>query len=708
MKLLPRAVLFFTLILSIFIGIVAFHEYNEARDEERLRRDLEKNFFIILDRFLSTRSEPVTKYLHDISIWDESVNFMKRRDRRYLIDNIDLSGDVYGIGETWIYTPQFKEIYYYSNSRILSKAVNLAPVIPSIISRFSRERFFTFYYKKGDTVYEISAASIHPNKDLKRETPPAGFILTAMPFDMEYIEQLKKESPLVADIHIDFEKDTPPYDPDTIALTKTLNDVDNSDTAFLHVTLYSRYLRDLHSTFRLKKIFLFFLIFILALSTAGFRYGVIIPIREINKLLFIHNYIPKPEKFRFAAPEFRKIIELVDINKSVELQLGEALRETAIHREIAEKATKAKSEFLANMSHEIRTPMAGVLGFTDMLLDTTMDPVQKELATGMKISATTVMDIINDILDMSKIESGKFVLLEEPFNISSFLDSIIWLLRGFASDRDIGIRLDNRIAHCAAVSGDAKRLKQILLNLGSNAIKFTLEGEVLITASSAPAGPEEVDLTIAVADTGIGMNEEQVSRIFRQYEQVHNPATFSGGTGLGLAITRSLVTVMGGTLDVESEPGKGSTFTLKLRMKSLEGESPKPTLINVRDLKLDILIAEDNPISMKVIENIIGRAGCSYKTAYNGQDLLDLSDLKKYDLILMDFYMPVLNGIEAASRIRSGKGPNKNTPIYGISADLIERSIEKFRAAGMNGFLMKPFIIEDVYRVLMKVREGKA
>jgi len=351
--------------------------------------------------------------------------------------------------------------------------------------------------------------------------------------------------------------------------------------------------------------------------------------------------------------------------------------------------------------------MAGVLGFSDMLLDITVDPAQKELASGIKTSAEAIMSIINDILDMSKIESGKFILLNEPFNISSFLDNYIWILRGFAAERELDIRLENRVAHCTTVTGDTKRLRQILLNLGSNAIKYTIEGEVVITADSAPAGDGEIYLTINVQDTGIGMNEEQLSKIFRQYEQVHDPASFSGGTGLGLAITKSLVSVMGGTLEVQSDPGRGSTFTLSLRMKCVEGESPKPSLINAKNLGLSILLAEDNPISMKVIENIVSKAGCTSESAFNGQDVIEFADSQKFDLILMDFHMPAISGIEAAAMIRNGAGPNKETPIYGISADIIERSIEYSGRAGMNGYLMKPFIIEDVYKVLMKIRDDK-
>jgi CheY-like chemotaxis protein len=203
------------------------------------------------------------------------------------------------------------------------------------------------------------------------------------------------------------------------------------------------------------------------------------------------------------------------------------------------------------------------------------------------------------------------------------------------------------------------------------------------------------------------MNEEQLSKIFRQYEQVHDPASFSGGTGLGLAITKSLVSVMGGTLEVQSDPGRGSTFTLSLRMKCVEGESPKPSLINAKNLGLRILLAEDNPISMKVIENIVSKAGCTSESAFNGRDVIEFADSQKFDLILMDFHMPAISGIEAAAMIRNGAGPNKETPIYGISADIIERSIEYSGRAGMNGYLMKPFIIEDVYKVLMKIRDDK-
>jgi len=707
MNLVQRGVILFVIIIFLFLALVGINLYREKEEDDKLRNALTRAYLMLLEKTLEMNSAPIKNYLKDITIWDESVKYIKDRNRIYAADNIDSSGEVYSIGETWIYTADFKKIYYFSNSSISSKAGDLSPILQSITDRFSSERFFTFHYMAGQTLFEITAASIHPNDDRERKTDPAGYILSAIPYDRSFIEKLKSFQPQIEEAIIDQKQQMKPHDKHILPINSSYKDIKGNTEAYLHLYIRSSYLKDISSDRKFLRIVLIFIITAFITIGAALKYGIADPVKEIYKVLFQHGYIPPDEKLKYISPEFRQILDLVELNRTVELQLGEALMETAKQREIAEKATKTKTEFLANMSHEIRTPMAGVLGFSDMLLDITTDPAQKELANGIKTSAEAIMSIINDILDMSKIESGKFILLNEPFNISGFLDNYIWILRGFAAERELDIRLENHVAHCTTVAGDAKRLRQILLNLGSNAIKYTIEGEVVITVDSAPAGEGHVELIITVKDTGIGMNEEQLSKIFRQYEQVHDPASFSGGTGLGLAITKSLVAVMGGSLEVQSVPGKGSTFTLRLKMKCVEGESPKPSLINAKNLGLRILLAEDNPISMKVIENIVSKAGCTSESAFNGQDVIELADSQKFDLILMDFHMPAINGIEAAAMIHSGTGPNKDTPIYGISADIIERSIEYSGRAGMNGYLMKPFIIEDVYKVLMKIRDEK-
>lgn len=707
MNLIQRGVVLFIIILFLFFTLVGLNLYREKNEERKLRESLSRVYLVILEKALQMYSTPVKNYLNDVTIWDDSVEYMKNRNRVYAADNIDASGDVYGIGETWVFTADFKKVYYYNNSHIEAEAGDLGSLIPSLKERSAKERFFTFYYLKNKTVFEITVASIHPNGDRERNTYPAGYIITTIPYDKNFIQKLKSFLPQIQDAEIHDDVRDIPHDEFVLPVNGAFKDINGNDIAYLHLLIKSSYLKDLSADRRFQMVFIVFFFAAFILAGIALRYGILIPIKEIYTVLFSHDYIPPPDKLKYVSPEFKEIMNLVELNRTVEMQLGEALLETAKHRETAEKATKTKTEFLANMSHEIRTPMAGVLGFSDMLLDITVDPAQKELASGIKTSAEAIMSIINDILDMSKIESGKFILLNEPFNISSFLDNYIWILRGFAAERELDIRLENRVAHCTTVTGDTKRLRQILLNLGSNAIKYTIEGEVVITADSAPAVDGEIDLIINVRDTGIGMNEEQLSKIFRQYEQVHDPASFSGGTGLGLAITKSLVSVMGGTLEVQSDPGRGSTFTLSLRMKCVEGESPKPSLINAKNLGLSILLAEDNPISMKVIENIVSKAGCTSESAFNGQDVIEFADSQKFDLILMDFHMPAISGIEAAAMIRNGAGPNKETPIYGISADIIERSIEYSGRAGMNGYLMKPFIIEDVYKVLMKIRDDK-
>ena len=541
---------------------------------------------------------------------------------------------------------------------------------------------------------------------MERKTRPAGYIITSILYNGLVFDSLKKEIPALQSVEVLTNRDDAYSDPEILPVLIPLADINGTITGFIHAEFQSPYLRRISSADRLQRYFLFLTVIILLITVFVFNHGVIRPLREIYKILFRNNYTPDPGHIKHIPYEFERILELINLNRTFEVKIVEALQSAEEQKKIAEKATKAKSEFLANMSHEIRTPMTGVLGFSDMLLETGLTGDQKIFADGIKKSARLTLSIINDILDLSKIESGKLILQKEPFNITAMLESVALISKGFSTGKNIDIILDNSIRENLVVEGDPKRLRQILLNLCGNAIKFTARGEVRITASHSLTQDDEMDFSFSISDTGIGMTEDQLSRIFDKYEQVHDPAAFTGGTGLGLAITKSLTDLMHGSLEVKSTPGKGSIFTVTLKLKYVTDEIIKAEPAVPKDLGLEILIAEDNTMNMRIIENILKKTGCRCELTYTGEQAVDMADTKKFDLILMDFQMPVLDGMEASKKIRHGNGPNSSTPIFAISADLPEDSAEKSKKSGMNGFIMKPFINKDVYAVLMDVKNN--
>ncbi len=374
-------------------------------------------------------------------------------------------------------------------------------------------------------------------------------------------------------------------------------------------------------------------------------------------------------------------------------------------KEVAEESAKSKQRFLSNMSHEIRTPLNSIIGFTNVVLKTELSEKQKEYLNAIKLSSDSLIVLINDILDLAKVDAGKMTFEKAPFKIIESIDSVLYLFETKLTEKNLKLETNYDADIPPVIVGDAVRLHQIIMNLVSNAIKFTSRGKISVSLKLVSQTEENCTIEFKVSDTGIGIPKEKLKSIFSAFQQATTDTTrLYGGTGLGLAIVKQLVKAQEGEISVESKEGEGTAFIFKLSFGKtnvkIREVSDDHSIPEKREEKIRVLVSEDIKFNQLLMKTLLEGFGFSYDIAENGKVAIDKLKAGEYDLVLMDLQMPVMDGFAATEFIR--KDMHSDIPIIALTADVTTVDVEKCKTAGMNDYISKPVDEKILYNKIVK------
>ena len=701
------------LLSSISVGFLALlgtQTVLSRQQEAGVRWSVTKERAETFSRMLDLKFDSVRNFSEDYSRWDEMITFLKTKDPTWAHDNIETSLKTYSC--EWAGAFQLDGTCVYSKSSVGKPDDFPSMLTPDTVKSFAdhntRKHFFA---RIPAGLMEFSVSKVTRTTDMLRVDPKGYFIVGRFWTPALLRDFQKNTATHVTLINGEPKELTFLSSEDKSGFNVPLADISGNILAYLKVEkslpmveIVRDYVRELTV-----------LSFVFAIVTTGalvffMNKWVTAPIRMIALGLSEHD-LGKLLPVRKSKSAFGKVANLIIEHFAQEHQLREEIvrrqqveEQLVIAKDKALEVSKLKSSFLATMSHEIRTPMNGVLGMTDLLIQSDLEPEQRECAKAIQSSANTLMVIISDILDYSKIEAGKMSLESAPFDLFNAVRQTakIHIARAKAKGLECDVSVPDGEFW---VAGDVVRLGQILNNLMDNALKFTKEGSIGLSIQILSEGPKTAKVQFVVYDTGLGIPEDRKTAIFDSFTQVDSSTTrLFGGTGLGLAICQQLAHSMGGSIVVESELGKGSEFIVEIPFirepaKISKGVKDAFGVSNLNGLR--ILLAEDNMINRMVAVKMLERVGCTTEYAANGEEAADLAATDRFDVVLMDVHMPTVDGLEATRRIREHEArTGGHIPILALSASVLEEDKALCMNAGMDGFLPKPFTIDRLVEAI--------